>query len=77
MKYVTHFEIVPNVKALCFSRILQVYQGDSQLMKWFVSAVTFIIALAVCAVIGIYVVLFLAGPHSGILPIWAISQYLF
>jgi len=39
--------------------------------KWVFSIITFFVSLALCAIIGFFAVLFLAGPHSGIVPVWS------
>jgi hypothetical protein len=39
--------------------------------KWLFSITTFFVSLALCAAIGFFSLLFLAGPHSSIVPVWA------
>jgi hypothetical protein len=42
----------------------------NQMMKWIYSIATFIASLLLCALVAFYIVLFLAGPHAGIVPAW-------
>ncbi len=39
--------------------------------RWVLSVVTYAVSLVLCAAIGFYTVLVLAGPHAGIFSGWA------
>lgn len=41
------------------------------MMKWLVTLLAYLATLAIVAVAAFFVVIFLAGPHAGLLPQWA------
>ncbi len=40
-------------------------------MKWLFTLLVYVAVLAVMAFVAFFVVIFLAGPHAGLLPQWA------
>lgn len=39
-------------------------------MKYFITAITYVISLAIIGAATLFLVLVVAGPHSGLLPSW-------